>query len=196
MQLDDSGSASRADATRSEDRLQRLWAPYRMSYIGGKRSKDPFIDAPKQTDEEALIIARGKHVYALLNLFPYNAGHLMVVPYRKVADLEALTDLETAELMVFVKRAIRTLKHVSAPEAVNVGLNLGRASGGSVGDHLHMHVVPRWPGDSNFMTVLDSTKVLPQLLSDTRALLAQGWQDVGENPTVSQTDDEGKETTC
>ena len=165
------------------DRLVRLWAPFRSAYIssipGGKERKaDPFLAAPEQSDEDALIIARGESVYALLNLYPYNAGHLMVVPYRKVADLEELTDDETAELMAFAKLAVRTLKRVSRPEAINVGLNLGKASGGSVGDHLHLHVVPRWAGDSNFMTVIDGTKVLPQLLKETRALLAEGWAEI------------------
>ncbi|MGO1457418.1 MAG: HIT family protein [Corynebacterium casei] len=159
------------------DCLERLWAPFRMAYIN-KRTKDPFVEAPKKDDEEALIIARGEHVYALLNLFPYNAGHLMVVPYRKESNFEDLTEPETAELMAFVKKAIRVLKKVSRPEAINVGFNLGKASGGSVGDHLHMHVVPRWSGDSNFMTILDGTKVLPQLLKDTRQVLAQGWQEI------------------
>ena len=159
------------------DRLERLWAPFRMEYIN-KRTTDPFVEAPKKSDEEALIIARGEHVYALLNLFPYNAGHLMVVPYRKESNFEDLTDAETAELMQFVKKAIRVLKRVSKPEGINVGFNLGKASGGSVGDHLHMHVVPRWSGDSNFMTILDGTKVLPQLLRDTRDVLAQGWQEI------------------
>lgn len=159
------------------DRLQRLWAPYRSNYIATapKRSTDPFVEIPKGSDEDGLIIARGETVYALLNLYPYNAGHLMVVPYRKVAELEALTDEETAELMVFAKRAVRTLKAVSTPEAINVGLNLGKAAGGSVGDHLHLHVVPRWAGDSNFMTVIGGTKVLPQLLRETRQLLADAW---------------------
>lgn len=161
------------------DRLERLWAPYRMAYIQ-KQSKDPFVEAPQGSDEDGLIIARGKEVYALLNLFPYNAGHLMVVPYRKESQLESLTESETAEMMAFVKKAIRVLKRVSRPEAVNVGLNLGKASGGSVGDHLHMHVVPRWPGDSNFMTILDGVKVLPQLLQETRRLLAAAWQDIDE----------------
>ena len=165
------------------DRLVRLWAPFRSAYIssfpGGKERKaDPFLAAPEQSDEDALIIARGESVYALLNLYPYNAGHLMVVPYRKVADLEELTDDETAELMAFAKLAVRTLKRVSRPEAINVGLNLGKASGGSVGDHLHLHVVPRWAGDSNFMTVIDGTKVLPQLLRETRSLLAEGWAEI------------------
>ena len=159
------------------DRLERIWAPFRMAYIN-KRTENPFVEAPKKNDEDALIIARGEKVYALLNLFPYNAGHLMVVPYRKVANLEDLTEAETSELMAFVKKSIRVLKKVSRPEGINVGFNLGEASGGSVGDHLHMHVVPRWSGDSNFMTILDGTKVLPQLLKDTRQVLAQGWQEI------------------
>lgn len=161
------------------DRLERLWAPYRMAYIA-KRSEDPFVAAPQGSDEDGLIIARGKSVYALLNLFPYNAGHLMVVPYRKESQLENLTQEESQELMEFAQKAIRVLKRVSHLEAINVGLNLGRASGGSVGDHLHLHVVPRWPGDSNFMTVLDGTKVLPQLLQDTRRVLAEGWREMEE----------------
>ena len=161
------------------DRLERLWAPYRMAYIA-KRSKDPFVEAPKGSDEDGLIIARGKTVYALLNLFPYNAGHLMVVPYRKESQLENLTQEESQELMAFAQKAVRVLKRVSRPEAINVGLNLGCASGGSVGDHLHLQVVPRWPGDSNFMTVLDGTKVLPQLLQDTRRVLAEGWREMEE----------------
>ncbi|WP_245945511.1 HIT family protein [Corynebacterium senegalense] len=171
------------------DRLERLWAPYRLSYITSspgrgegastsEKASDPFVEAPRLSDEEGLIIARGETVYALLNLYPYNSGHLMVVPYRKVAELEALTGAETAELMLFAKRAVKTLKKVSRPEAINVGLNLGKASGGSVGDHLHLHVVPRWAGDANFMTVIGGTKVLPQLLSETRELLAEGWADV------------------
>ncbi|SDR98995.1 Diadenosine tetraphosphate (Ap4A) hydrolase [Corynebacterium timonense] len=175
------------------DRLQRLWAPYRQSYIASTpgddvdKPTDPFLEAPQRSDEDGLIVARGEVVYALLNLFPYNSGHLMVVPYRKVAQLEDLTEPETAELMVFAKRAVRTLKRVSRPEAINVGLNLGKASGGSVGDHLHLHVVPRWAGDSNFMTVLGETKVLPQLLRQTRELLAEGWAEVEreENNEVS-----------
>lgn len=174
----DSGQDAYVDSGAGlNDRLERLWAPYRMAYIT-KRSKDPFVEAPKGSDEDGLIIARGKTVYALLNLFPYNAGHLMVVPYRKESQLEELTEEETAEMMVFCKKAIRVLKRVSRPEAINVGFNLGRASGGSVGDHLHMHVVPRWPGDANFMTIVDGTKVLPQLLKDTRSILAEAWIDI------------------
>lgn len=175
------------------DRLERLWAPYRSSYItkipgNRQRQEDPFVAAPQQSDEDGLIIARGETVYALLNLYPYNSGHLMVVPYRKVSEIEDLTDEETAEMAAFAKLAVRTLKHVSRPEAINVGLNLGKASGGSVGDHLHLHVVPRWAGDSNFMTIIGGTKVLPQLLKETRSLLAQGWADV-ESQDRGEADD-------
>lgn len=167
------------------DRLIRLWAPYRSAYIASsprtdKEDNDPFLDIPHLSDEDGLIIARGTLVYTVLNLYPYNAGHMMVVPYRKVANLEDLTDAETDELMQFAKLAVRTLKSVSSPEAINVGLNLGKASGGSIGDHLHLHVVPRWAGDANFMTVISGTKILPALLRDTRALLAEGWSNIVE----------------
>lgn len=170
------------------DQLQRLWAPYRMAYItessadadtpdsaDESANEDPFTSAPKKSDEDGLIVARGEHVYCLLNLFPYNAGHMMVVPYRKVAELEELDVAESSEMMEFAQEAVRTLKRASHPDGVNVGFNLGQASGGSVRDHLHMHIVPRWAGDANFMTVLGGTKVLPQLLAETRALLADNW---------------------
>ena len=117
-------------------------------------------------------------MYAILNLYPYNAGHMMVIPYRKTADLEDLTSAEMTELMGFVTTAVKTLKKVSSPEGINVGFNLGKASGGSVGNHIHMHIVPRWSGDANFMTILGGTKVLPQLLRDTRQLLADAWVEV------------------
>ena len=172
------------------DRLQRLWAPYRMSYIAkgvqdshsATVGRDPFIEVPKMSDEDGLIIARGEYVFCVLNLYPYNAGHMMVVPYRKVANLEDLTLVESSELMEFSRTAIRVLKTVSHPDAINWGCNLGRASGGSVGDHLHLHIVPRWSGDANFMTVIDGTKVLPQVLRETRRLLAEGWIALDDAP--------------
>lgn len=159
------------------DGLTRLWAPYRMSYIAddNRNSSDPFEEIPHGSDEEGLIIARGETVYCLLNLFPYNSGHMMVVPYRRVKNLEDLNPEETAELMAFTKKAIRTLKAVSHPHAINVGMNLGKASGGSIAEHLHVHIVPRWAGDANFMTVIGGVKVLPQLLRETRSLLAEAW---------------------
>ncbi|MFN0144712.1 MAG: HIT family protein [Mycobacterium sp.] len=164
------------------DRLQRLWTPHRMSYIvespvrrDPSQPNQPFTDIPNLSDEDGLVVARGDLVYAVLNLYPYNPGHLMVVPYRRVSELEDLTDAETAEMMKFVQQAIRVMKSVSRPDGFNVGLNLGRSAGGSLAEHLHMHVVPRWSGDANFITVVGETKVVPQLLRDTRALLADGW---------------------
>lgn len=137
----------------------------------------PFLDIPLMSDEDGLIVARGETVYAVLNLYPYNPGHTMIVPYRQVADLEALTPTESAELMAFTQRMIRTIKTVSNPNAFNVGLNLGYAAGGSLAEHLHQHIVPRWIGDANFITVVGETKVMPQLLRDTRSLLSAAWSD-------------------
>ncbi|MEV0292551.1 HIT domain-containing protein [Nocardia sp. NPDC050710] len=167
------------------DRLQRLWTPYRMSYIAeaatirpaADATGHPFTDIPKMSDEDGLIIARGELVYAVLNLYPYNPGHMMVVPYRRVANLEDLTDAESAELMAFTQRAIRVMKSVSRPHGFNVGLNLGGVAGGSLADHLHQHIVPRWGGDANFITVVGGVKVMPQLLRETRALLAAAWKE-------------------
>jgi len=167
-----------------EDRLQRLWSPHRMSYIAtapgsgdDKAVTEPFTHIPTLADEDGLVVARGDQVYAVLNLYPYNPGHLMVVPYRKVAALEDLTDAESIELMRFTQHAIRTIKKVSRPHGFNVGLNLGAPAGGSLAEHLHQHVVPRWGGDANFITVIGGAKVMPQLLRDTRALLADAWKD-------------------
>lgn len=165
-----------------KDSLLRLWAPYRMHYIEhrpkGDENQDPFLDAPKHDNEQSLIVARGKTVYCLLNLYPYNAGHLLVVPYRQVADLEDLKSDEATEMMTFITKGVRTLKKASQPSGINVGFNLGNGSGGSVRDHLHAHIVPRWPGDANFLTVLSGTKVLPRLLGETRELLAETWAEI------------------
>jgi ATP adenylyltransferase len=153
-----------------------------MSYIvdvpanrDSTQPSQPFTDIPTLSDEDGLVIARGDLVYAVLNLYPYNPGHLMVVPYRRVAELEDVTDAEMAELMAFVQESIRVIKSVSRPDGFNVGLNLGKSAGGSLAEHLHMHVVPRWSGDANFITIVGETKVVPQLLRDTRALLAEEW---------------------
>ena len=163
------------------DHLQRLWTPHRMNYIadaiktGSAKSSEPFTDIPNMSDEDGLVVARGELVYAVLNLYPYNPGHLMVVPYRRVAELEDLTVEESAELMAFTQKSIRVMKTVSRPHGFNVGLNLGTAAGGSLAEHLHMHVVPRWGGDANFITIIGDSKIIPQLLRDTRQLLASAW---------------------
>ena len=178
-----SGDATIVDHGAGEpDALQRLWTPYRMRYVAEapvKRDPDeqpqPFSDIPSRSDEDGLVVARGELVYVVLNLYPYNPGHLMVVPYRRVSELEDLDEAESAELMAFAQKAIRVIKAVSRPMGFNVGLNLGKVSGGSLADHLHMHVVPRWIGDANFITIIGGTKMIPQLLRETRQLLATEW---------------------
>jgi ATP adenylyltransferase len=164
------------------DHLQRLWTPYRMTYLAeapmerdeAERAQ-PFSEIPRLPDEDGLVVARGELVYAVLNLYPYNPGHLMVVPYRRVSELEDLTEAESAELMAFTQKAIRVIKSVSRPHGFNVGLNLGTSAGGSLAEHLHVHVVPRWGGDANFITIIGGSKVIPQLLRETRRLLATEW---------------------
>ena len=127
------------------------------------------------TDEEANIVERGATCFVILNAFPYASGHLLVMPYREVADLEDLTHEETAELWALVTKAVRVVKGVYAPQALNVGINLGPAAGGSISQHLHVHVVPRWVGDSNFMTAVANTRTLPEPLADSAAKLRKGF---------------------
>ncbi|MBZ5733797.1 HIT domain-containing protein [Nocardioides sp. TRM66260-LWL] len=164
------------------DGLDRLWTPHRLAYVrtAGPEAEEPGcpfcrIGAAAAGGEDDLVVARGSSVYAVLNLYPYNPGHLMVLPYRHVADYADLDDVETAELAAFTKAALGAIRAVSRPHAFNVGLNLGGPAGGSLSEHLHQHVVPRWSGDANFMTVVAGTKTLPQLLGDTRDLLADAW---------------------
>ncbi|MPZ60419.1 MAG: HIT domain-containing protein [Propionibacteriales bacterium] len=166
------------------DRLIRLWTPHRMAYIkeeaeAGRRDGEdcPFCRIPSLDDVTGLILARGETTYAVLNLHPYNPGHLMVLPYRHVGTLDGLTDEELLELTTMTRDAVRAVEKASSPHGFNIGLNLGGVAGGSLSEHLHQHVVPRWGGDANFITVLARTKVIPQLLSETRALLAESWPD-------------------
>jgi ATP adenylyltransferase len=164
------------------DRWARLWTPHRMAYVtaGGQgatasESVCPFDRIPTLPDPEALIVARGVSVYAVLNLYPYNPGHLMVVPFRHVADYTELDEVERIELGEFTSRAMTVLRNVSRPHGFNIGINAGESAGAGIAAHLHQHVVPRWGGDANFMPVIGGTKVLPQLLGETRELLAAAW---------------------
>lgn len=166
------------------DALQRLWTPHRLAYVQGADKPDgdepngcPFCRIPELDDVDALIIARGKCVYAVLNLYPYNPGHLMAVPYRHVADYPDLTAEETVELAEFTQRAMTVVRRVSAAHGFNIGMNQGVVAGAGIAAHLHQHVVPRWGGDANFMPVIGHTKVLPQLLGQTRELLAGAWHE-------------------
>jgi len=149
-----------------------------MAYISGMDQPEgscPFCVAPGLDEGVSLVVARGEQVFAVLNLYPYNPGHLLVCPYRHVADYTELTDAETVELATFTQRAMRVIRHTSSPHGFNLGMNQGAVAGAGIAAHLHQHVVPRWGGDGNFMPVIGRTKVLPQLLGETRALLVKAW---------------------
>jgi ATP adenylyltransferase len=170
------------DGAGEPDGFQRLWMPHRMAYIKGENratsdSPDecPFCRAPKLPDADGLIVARGTSVFTVLNLYPYNAGHLMVCPYRHVADYTELDPAETTELAEHTKVAMTTLRAASGAQGFNIGMNMGGVAGAGIAAHLHQHVVPRWGGDTNFMPVVAGVKVLPQLLGETRQLLAAAW---------------------
>ena len=169
------------------DGLERLWTPHRMTYIAGENKPDaeyekpsgcPFCQAPSVPEADSLVVARGDRVYAVLNRYPYNPGHLLVCPYRHAADYTDLDEAETAELSAFTRKAMRVIRHASSPHGFNIGMNQGAVAGAGIAAHLHQHVVPRWGGDSNFMPVIGRTKVLPQLLGDTRELLAKAWTEL------------------
>jgi ATP adenylyltransferase len=171
------------------DALERLWTPHRMAYITGAEQPPqgyegaggcPFCAAPTEPAPDSLVVASGQRVYAVLNRYPYNPGHLMVCPYRHVADYPDLDRAETSELAAFTQTAMRVIRKVSGAHGFNIGLNQGRVSGAGIAAHLHQHVVPRWGGDTNFMPVIAGTKVLPQLLADTRDLLAKAWPTTGQ----------------
>lgn len=182
-QGDPAGGGADREFARDPDGLQRLWTPHRMAYIKGENKPTgaapedgcPFCVAPSLSDDDGLVLARGKTAYALLNLYPYNSGHLMVCPYRHVADYTGLDEAETAEIAALTQAGITALRATGRPHGFNVGMNLGAAAGAGIAAHLHQHVVPRWGGDTNFMPVVGHTKVLPQMLSQTRAMLAEHW---------------------
>jgi ATP adenylyltransferase len=170
--------------TGEPDGLERLWTPHRMTYIsgevrpaGGWEEPDacPFCRAPGVPEPDSLMVARGEHVYAVLNLYPYNPGHLLVCPYRHVADYTELTEEETVELAAYTRTAMRVVRATSSPHGFNLGMNQGAVAGAGIAAHLHQHVVPRWGGDANFMPVIGRTKVLPQVLHDTRIMLTAAW---------------------
>lgn len=165
------------------DDLQRLWTPWRMSYIRGDGTDldgCPFCVLPergRQADAESLILHRGTCVYAILNAYPYNPGHLMAVPYRHVSAFEELNRDELHEMADVSQRAVRALKAASGPHAFNIGINVGGVAGAGIADHIHQHVVPRWGGDTNFMPVIGQTRVLPELLEETYKRLAPAFSD-------------------
>lgn len=158
--------------------MERLWAPWRMQYI--RKADDAaeegciFCRFPKEDmDEERLILLRGEHAFLILNAFPYSNGHLMVTPFRHTADLDDLDDSEMLEMMTLTRRAVNLLKAAFHPDGFNVGINMGRVAGAGIADHVHIHVVPRWSGDTNFMPVLGDVRVIPESLQAVYARLRE-----------------------
>ncbi len=186
---DQQGSATAAGAEEQirfpgvPDSLQRLWTPHRMAYIKGEGKPDtqetthdcPFCAAPEKSDADGLIVHRGEHAFAVLNLFPYNTGHLLICPYRHVADYTDLTEAEYTEVAELTRTAMRVIREVSRPAGFNLGMNQGDVAGAGIAGHLHQHIVPRWFGDANFLPIIGRTKALPILLEDTRRMFQTAW---------------------
>ncbi len=175
------GSEPAEDLPRVPDGFERLWTPHRLAYVQGERPSNdagegcPFCASPGKEDSEGLIVHRGEHCFVVMNLFPYNPGHLLVCPYRHVSLYVDLTDEETVEFTRLTKQAIAALRESSAPHGFNIGMNQGEVAGAGVAAHLHQHVVPRWGGDANFLPIIGQTKALPALLEDVRAQLVAAW---------------------
>ena len=172
----------RQDGIGVPDDLERLWTPYRMAYIRGENKPTdssegecPFCRIPGLADDEGLVVHRGESAYVVLNLYPYAPGHLMVCPYRHIADYTETTDAEVVEIGALTKQAMAVLRGASAVQGFNVGMNQGAVAGAGIAAHLHQHIVPRWLGDQNFMPIIGQTKAFPELLHSTRALLAEAW---------------------
>jgi ATP adenylyltransferase len=162
----------------------RLWVPHRMPYIRGESRPADTEEGPqcpfcRATDgDDSLVVARAEHTYVVMNLFPYNPGHVLICPYRHVADFTDLTAEETAELSWFQARMMRALRAASNPQGFNIGLNQGSAAGAGISGHLHQHIVPRWRGDSNFITTVGGARTMVMLLEESRELLARTLADL------------------
>jgi len=174
------------------DAFQRLWTPHRLAYVKGgqeqfaKKDSCPFCEAPKRSDEESLIVHRGKLNFVVLNLYPYNPGHLLVCPYRHVPDYTDLTVDETAEFSALSQEAMRILRQVANPSGFNLGMNQGMTGGAGIAAHLHQHIVPRWGGDGNFMPIIAGTKAITQTLGDVRQQVAEAWAAVPSTGGAAQ----------
>lgn len=161
--------------------MEYLWAPWRMAYLDGEAPAGCiFCEKPAEnSDRENRILWRAKSCFVILNAFPYNPGHLMVVPFSHVPAVTSLSDVELADLMVTTKLSAAVLEASMAPNGLNIGINQGRPAGAGIDGHIHQHVVPRWAGDTNFMTTVGRTKVLPQLVEETYDRLLPRFRDLG-----------------
>lgn len=176
------------------DAFQRLWNPHRTAYL--KRGQDqvtgrsdcPFCEAPAHEDAESLVIHRGERCFVLLNLYPYNPGHLLVCPYRHVPDLTDLSAAESEEFTRLTQVAMTALRSVAAPGGFNLGINQGKVGGAGIAAHLHQHVVPRWGGDGNFLPIIAQTKNMSQTLGETHRLLSDAWDQAAAEFAAQQDD--------
>jgi ATP adenylyltransferase len=155
--------------------MDHLWTPWRYAYVTGANliSDCIFCDAPKQSDQQALIVHRGTHCYVILNLYPYTNGHVMVVPYAHLDELEKLSADAAREMMALTQRSEGILRSLYKPDGINLGMNIGKAAGAGVAGHIHMHILPRWVADANFISVIGETRVLPETLEVT-------WERIGK----------------
>jgi ATP adenylyltransferase len=160
--------------------MNYLWSPWRMDYIQSPKNQTcVFCDVQGQPDTpENLVIFRGKLVFVILNRYPYTSGHLMLVPYEHVSTLAGLDPVTRAEMMELAEQATRVLQRVYNPQGFNIGMNVGEAAGAGIAEHIHLHIVPRWLGDTNFMSSLSQTRVLPEVLEDTYQRVLKGWLDL------------------
>jgi len=162
------------------DQFQRLWTPHRTAYVSGGQ-KDytekpcPFCTAPSRSDEESLIVHRGEHAFVILNLYPYNPGHLLVCPYRHIPFYDDATEAETMEIAQLTQLAMKVLREVSHNDGFNIGINQGKVGGAGIADHLHQHILPRWSGDTNFLPIIAQTKTMSRTLDDMRSAIAGGF---------------------
>ncbi|MBI2876128.1 MAG: HIT domain-containing protein [Candidatus Tectomicrobia bacterium] len=149
--------------------MQQLWSPWRMAYIQQKKAKECVFctTVAERNDAENYILHRGTRSFVIMNRYPYNPGHLMVAPYRHVASLQELEKGELLEMILLTRACERVLREAYRPQGFNVGINIGEAAGAGIADHLHLHIVPRWHGDTNFLAVLGETKSLPETLEET-----------------------------
>ncbi len=168
-----------ADFAAVPDAFQRLWTPHRLVYIqqGQQPAENacPFCLAPSLSDEQSLIVKRGVHAFVLLNLFPYNSGHLLVCPYRHVDTYDKASSEEVAEIALLTQQAMTALQNSSGNQGFNIGMNQGEVAGAGIAAHLHQHVVPRWANDANFFPIIAQTKALPKLLGEVRNEIAAAW---------------------
>ncbi len=177
--------------------MKHLWAPWRIEYVAGEKSEECILcqKLQEEADEDNHILYRGKHTFVILNAFPYNSGHLMVVPYEHTGRFTELSPAQVVEMMYLAQVCIQALREGLKPDGINLGMNIGQAAGAGIDDHVHLHIVPRWVGDTNYMTAVGQTRIVPQALAESarqlRPLIRQAAEQCTQ--TVNLVGDSAKE---